>query len=134
MGVSEEELAGAGTVGEEWIHHFLAALSQGNVETVLALLADDSVVVSDGGGKVLAAIQPIVSKERVARFLLGIIRKGQQELVVDLAIELVPINGQIAVVMREGGSVTNVIFLLEKQGLMQEMYIVRNPDKLAHLQ
>ncbi|EFM12554.1 RNA polymerase, sigma-24 subunit, ECF subfamily [Paenibacillus curdlanolyticus YK9] len=134
MGVSEEELSETGSVGDEWIHQFLAALSQGKVDTVLSLLAEDAVCVSDGGGKVLAAIQPIVSRERVARFLLGIIRKEQQEATSDVTVELMPMNGQTGIVLREGGSVTSVILLQVKNGLLHDMYIVRNPDKLAHLQ
>lgn len=55
-------------LGEQWMSRFLAALEQGNVTALLALLSADAELLTDGGGKVSAAIRPIVSGERVARF------------------------------------------------------------------
>lgn len=133
MGVSEEELIGAGAVGEQWVHRFLAALSCGEVDTVLSMLAQDPVLVSDGGGKVSAASHPIETKERVARFLFGIVRKGQQEENGAISVELAELSGQTGIVIRQGGIVTTVIFLHMKRDLLQNIYLVRNPDKLAHV-
>lgn len=131
MGISEEELIGAGSVGEEWVQSFLVALSQGDVDTVLSLLAEDAVLVSDGGGKVSAAARPIETRELVARFLFGIIRKLDGS--VDPTIEFAAMNSQTGIVFREGGIITGVTFLHIKHGLLQNIYIVRNPEKLAHI-
>src|SRR3954451_5498204 len=55
---------------------FLRACSTGDLEGLVQLLADDAVVVSDGGGKAAAALVPIRGADRVARFFLGLMKKA----------------------------------------------------------
>ncbi len=131
MGITEDELIGVGSMAEEWVSRFFTALSEGNAEHVLSLLADDAMLLSDGGGKVIAAVRPVESKERVARFLIGILHQAQLEDGVAPQIEVRELNHQTAVVFRQAGSVTGVIFVNIRNGLLQNIYIVRNPDKLA---
>ncbi|WP_028594330.1 RNA polymerase sigma factor SigJ [Paenibacillus assamensis] len=135
MGVSEEELIGKGCIGEEWVQQFLAALSLGKVDKVLSMLAEDAVLLSDGGGKVTAAVNPIMTSDRVARFLLGIRRNWPQEAEGEggFAVDLAPISGQTGVVIRSNGVVQSVFFLDIRQGKVQHIYIVRNPDKLTRI-
>ena len=54
MGITEDDLIGVGSMAEEWVSRFFTALSEGDAEHVLSLLADDAVLLSDGGGKVIA--------------------------------------------------------------------------------
>ncbi|MGE7828313.1 RNA polymerase sigma-70 factor [Paenibacillus sp. NPDC093718] len=130
MGITEDDLIGVGSMAEEWVSRFFTALSEGNAEHVLSLLADDAVLLSDGGGKVIAAARPVESKERVARFLIGILHQAQLQDGVAPEIEVKELNHQTAVIFRQGGSVTGVIFVNIRKGLLQNIYIVRNPDKL----
>lgn len=130
MGITEDDLIGVGSMAEEWVSRFFTALSEGNAEHVLTLLADDAVLLSDGGGKVIAAARPVESKERVARFLIGILHQAQLEDGVALEIEVKELNHQTAVIFRQAGIVTGVIFVNIRNGLLQNIYIVRNPDKL----
>lgn len=131
MGITEDDLIGVGSMSEEWVSRFFTALSEGDAEHVLSLLAEDAVLLSDGGGKVIAAARPVESKERVARFLIGILHQAQLEDGVAPEIEVKELNFQTAVIFRQGGSVTGVIFVNIRNGLLQNIYIVRNPDKLA---
>ncbi|MCV4231626.1 RNA polymerase sigma factor SigJ [Virgibacillus sp. LDC1] len=131
MGITEDDLIGVGSMAEEWVSRFFTALSEGDAEHVLTLLADDAVLLSDGGGKVIAAARPVESKERVARFLIGILHQAQLEDGEAPEIEVRELNHQTAVIFRQGRSVTGVIFVNIRNGLLQNIYIVRNPDKLA---
>ena len=54
----------------------------GDMESLLALLSEDSTLWSDGGGKTRAALRPIYGADRVARFFFGILRKAPPGLVV----------------------------------------------------
>lgn len=49
-------------------------LTAGDAAGVAALLADDVVALSDGGGEFHAARVPVVGRDRVARFLLGLLK------------------------------------------------------------
>ncbi|MGO4107006.1 RNA polymerase sigma factor SigJ [Paenibacillus sp. YAF4_2] len=133
MGITEEELIKRGAVQQQWIEQFLGALSQGKVDEVLSLLHEDATLFSDGGGKVTSAIRPIVSAGRVAQFLLGTIRKAEQEEG-GFSVELATFGGEVGILLRQDGIVTTATFIQLKHSRAQEIYIVRNPDKLAKLQ
>ncbi|SFE41416.1 RNA polymerase sigma-70 factor, ECF subfamily [Paenibacillus algorifonticola] len=133
MGVTEQELVGAGAVSDEWAQQFLSALSEGKVDTVLSMLAGDAVLLSDGGGKVSAAIRPIQTGEHVARFLLGIIRKEGQGENDGFKIEIAQLKGQTAIMFKQQERITSAVFLHIKNELLQNIYIIRNPDKLERM-
>jgi RNA polymerase sigma-70 factor (ECF subfamily) len=59
---------------EEVTQQFIRACTDGDVETLLDVLANEVVLWTDSGGKVKAARNPIVGIEKVVRFLLGIRR------------------------------------------------------------
>ncbi|MCR8630377.1 RNA polymerase sigma factor SigJ [Paenibacillus radicis (ex Xue et al. 2023)] len=132
MGIGMEEpiLPEAGS--EEWVRRFLSALERGNVDTIVSILAKDVVLVSDGGGKTSAAVHPIKSSDLVARFLLGVIRKvphyegGWQ-------VEMTYINGQAGLIIRSGELIDTVVMLHVERNAIQNVYFVRNPDKMRHL-
>lgn len=78
IGIAPEEPIHAEAANEEWVRGILSALEQGNVDTVISMLAEDVVLVSDGGGKAFAAVHPIESRCLVVRFLFGLIRTASQ--------------------------------------------------------
>ncbi|CAI8917488.1 RNA polymerase sigma-70 factor, ECF subfamily [Brevibacillus sp. IT-7CA2] len=134
MGIDPEEshLTPEKELGEEWIGRFLSALEHGNVETLLTLLATDAVLLSDGGGKVTAALHPILSGERVASFLFGLIRSLSKRP--DISVELAPLNNQTGFLIRQDGKIDTVVFLHIEHGVIRNLYFVRNPDKLRFIE
>jgi RNA polymerase sigma-70 factor (TIGR02957 family) len=104
----------------------LAATSGGDLDRLEALLCEDVVVLTDGGGRVRAALRPIIGRTAVARLLLGISPRGPA--MVDMA--LVEVNGTQGLITTEGGRLTSV-GLVEADGeRARRIYIVLNPDKL----
>jgi RNA polymerase sigma-70 factor (ECF subfamily) len=108
---------------------FVQACTGGDVDGLKKLLADDVVSLSDGGGKVLAALNPVEGADKVARMLVGLTRKGAA----GATWELRTINGDIAVVGFLGGRVDSVLTLATDGEKITEIEIVRNPDKLSRL-
>jgi hypothetical protein len=107
------------------------ALKQGNLNQILAILDKEVVLVSDGGGKVSAVVEPISTSELVAQFLLGPLRRAST--IDGVHIEVVQINRQPAFILRSSEGIHTVgIFHVEKNRI-RNIYIVRNPDKLKHL-
>ena len=106
---------------------FLAAANEGNMAGLLAVLADDVVAVSDGGGKARAALNPIFGAERVARFIVKTAVKEPPA-----SIELVEVNGSPGVLMRgENGEVHTIMLLEVVEDRVVTLYALRNPDKLG---
>lgn len=110
---------------------FMEAASSGNFEKLISLLSEEAILVSDGGGKVRAAIFAIISRERVIAFLKGVIPKtflgdGHQ---------FAEVNGQAGVIVKQAGMPRSVIsFRLDEEGQkVERIYVMLNPDKLKHV-
>ncbi|WP_342506424.1 RNA polymerase sigma-70 factor [Sporosarcina sp. FSL K6-2383] len=132
MGISPDESVYPETESEEWVRRFLAALEQGNVDTVVAMLAKDVVLVSDGGGKAFAAANPIESRDFVARFLFGLMRKLPQYSG-GMHLEMRDINRQTGLVVYSDEGIDTVVLMHVEKNSIRNLYFVRNPDKLGHL-
>lgn len=110
---------------------FLAASTSGDVSAIAKLLANDAVLYSDGGGKRLAALNPIAGSDRIARFFTGITRKSSN--VMPRAIEPHRVNQLPGFVLRYDDGDVAVAACEVADGVIRRIYIVRNPDKLRHL-
>jgi RNA polymerase sigma-70 factor (ECF subfamily) len=115
---------------ERLLHQFLKATSDGNLEGLVALLSSEVVFHSDGGGKAPALPKPIYGPDNVARAILGGIKKFAPP---DLVRRIVEINGQPGLVTYLAGRPFLVFTLDVADGLVRNIYIVSNPEKLAHL-
>jgi RNA polymerase sigma-70 factor (ECF subfamily) len=115
---------------ERLLHQFLKATSDGNLEGLVALLSSEVVLHSDGGGKAPALPKPIYGPDKVARAILGGNKKFAPP---DLVRRMVEINGQPGLVTYLAGRPFLVFTLDVADGLVRNIYIVSNPEKLAHL-
>jgi RNA polymerase sigma-70 factor (TIGR02957 family) len=116
---------------DEMASRFFDAISGGDLNGLLNLLAPDVVMVGDGGGKGRALTEPMHGPERVGRFLLGLFRRAEKE-----GAYVVPamVNGQPGAVAYDAqGRVAGVFAIDVADGLVQTVRSVVNPDKLQHL-
>jgi RNA polymerase sigma-70 factor (TIGR02957 family) len=132
MGIDSVEEAHSEAVSPDLVHDFIIALKQGNLNKVISLLDQNVVLVADGGGKVLAAVKPIVARDRVVEFLFGTVRK--LSLVGGISpFEISEINGQPALILRSDEGIHTVVMFQVENNMIRNIYIVRNPDKLKHV-
>ena len=109
------------------LDRFLTLVATADLPGLTALLTDDAVLVSDGGGLASAARQPVVGADRVARFLLGLasrLRPGQE-------LEVGEVNGGPALLLRTGGALTHVTELVPDGDRVRGICIVVSPLKPA---
>jgi RNA polymerase sigma-70 factor (ECF subfamily) len=111
----------------EILSKFGAAVWGGDLNGLVKMLAEDATLYSDGGGKVRAAIHPIRSGQKVARFLIGI----QRKMPPDLMVEFAEINGAIGVLCRSGGKIFMIVSIDTVDDIVRGVYLVLNPDKLG---
>jgi RNA polymerase sigma-70 factor (ECF subfamily) len=109
------------------LNQFMQAASAGDLDGLTSLLAADVVMWADGGGKARgAALHPLHGPQAVAQFLVGTTRfmpEGSQ-------VELAAINGELAVILRAGGKAYVVLSITASEGVVREIRVVGNPDKL----
>jgi RNA polymerase sigma-70 factor (ECF subfamily) len=108
---------------------FVAAVGSGDVSRIQTLLAEDAVLWSDGGGVVRAARKPVEGANLIARFLVGIQKRG---FPADMGVALVRVNGEPGVHVT-GTGVHSVIALEMAEDAITAIRVVNNPEKLAHL-
>jgi RNA polymerase sigma-70 factor (ECF subfamily) len=124
-----EERAGAHPADRSLLERLVLAVSAGEVDAVMQLLAPDVVLVSDGGPRFRAARHPVVGPHRVARFLVNVAARWVDHAV---AVEIETVNGAPALVVR---SHTGAV-VVTADGVDDRVSAVRvivNPDKLGAL-
>ncbi|MGW0826671.1 RNA polymerase sigma factor SigJ [Streptomyces sp. NPDC002845] len=105
---------------------FREACETGDLAALAALLDPAVQAHSDGGGKVRAGLRPVVGRDKVARLVAGLLRKGTG---LELAEEVV--NGRSGLAARsEDGTTVAVIATGVEDGLITHMWMMLNPDKL----
>lgn len=108
------------------VARFRAATETGDLQALMDVLAPDVVLLSDGGGQVRAALQPIHGRDKVLRFLWAVAPA-------DLELEPAWVNGAPAIRFVVGGRLDGVATLVVEDGVVTRLFFVRNPDKLAAL-
>lgn len=103
----------------------------GAVRELGAMLAEDVGMYTDGGGKRPAAIRPLFGHERVLR-LLGVLA-GHYAKHGSTLVRVAFINGLPGFVTRESDGVLQTTALEIEDDRITGVYVMRNPDKLRHL-
>ncbi|MFI6926096.1 RNA polymerase sigma-70 factor [Nonomuraea spiralis] len=106
---------------------FMEAAGGGDLDALTELLHEDVVLWNDGGGKVRAALRPIFGRRKVSGFIGGLLSRYDFSQA-----RLVEVNGRPALWTRVGGN-DQLIALDVRDGRIQELYGLSNPDKLARV-
>jgi RNA polymerase sigma-70 factor, ECF subfamily len=114
---------------KQLVERFLAAMRDGDADTLLALLAEEVTLYSDGGGKVRAAIFPICTRERVLAFLLGVAKKTSAFR----AGRMANVNGMPGLLCVRDNRLFAVMSCSVRSGRVEAIYLILNPEKLRHV-
>ena len=110
---------------------FFAALQAGDVEGLAGVLADDVVFYGDGGGKAPAVRHPLLGAVAVARFLAGLVRRGEG---MGVHLERTSANGEAALrVSAPDGATLSMLMVHVDGGRVSVVGNQLNPEKLRHL-
>ena len=126
----QRRFAASPEVHAHLLQHFLLACQGGDLAALTKLLAKDSTVWADGGGKATATLRPVFGQGKVVRLVLGITRK----LPPGLRVSIEEINSAPALVAWNESHLEFVSMFDISDQHIQNLYTVRNPDKLVFLQ
>jgi RNA polymerase sigma-70 factor, ECF subfamily len=110
---------------------FHQAIRTGDVTGFGRLLAEDAILYTDGGGKRNAPLHPIRGSDKIIRFFTGIARKGRLEPIA--AIHRGVLNGRPGFVFIHDDGTVETLTIEIHEGRVAAIYVVRNPEKLAHI-
>jgi RNA polymerase sigma-70 factor (ECF subfamily) len=118
--------------GLEIAQAFFAASRGGEIGRLGEMLAHDVSLYSDGGGKRPAAARVMVGLDEVTRTFaaIGRLMRGQAGTLIRYAY----VNGLPGFVTREPDGLLQTTALLIEGDKVQAVYVMRNPDKLQHLE
>ncbi len=113
---------------------FMAATQSGDLNALTELLASDVRIVTDGGGRVPAALEVIDGAHHAARFLVGVTRKRPGAWWRDdFTLRFATLNGLPGIIVdAPEGPVQTAAFQIEGE-VIRALYVVRNSEKLRHL-
>ncbi|MFJ8664073.1 RNA polymerase sigma-70 factor [Streptomyces sp. NPDC093795] len=103
---------------------FQHAIETGDLQHLLDMIAPDVVLLTDGGGAVPAALQPVIGAHAVAHLLSRL---------TSTALQPAQLNGHPALILRTGGEIDTVLAVRLEGGLITGLYAVRNPEKLTRI-
>jgi RNA polymerase sigma-70 factor (TIGR02957 family) len=117
---------------DELTQRFFAAIEEGDLTGLEALLAHDVELTGDGGGKVPALARTLRGRGRVARTVINWVRAADR--IPELALRPVEVNGGPgALYLDSQQRVVAVLALDIRGGQIAGINSVVNPDKLAHV-
>jgi RNA polymerase sigma-70 factor (ECF subfamily) len=112
---------------EATFERFMAAVTSGDLQALVEVLAPDVVLIADGGGLVRAARKPLVGAETVVAFLARVADLS------GLVATTTWLNGMLGARFDLGGDVTAVSVVIQNDRITR-IYAIRNPNKLGRLE
>ncbi len=117
---------------ERLLAAFAQAAISGDLTALKTVLAEDAVLLSDGGGRKVAALNPIRGADNIARFIASIVRK-LGETKAQTGAQVARVNGAPALMLYLNGELDQVQMIAAENGRIGALYLVRNPEKLMAL-
>ena len=111
------------------LDRFVNAVQTQDKEALLALFAETATWTSDGGGKARAALKVVRGRERVVRFVMGVLARHTDKF----SFAPVTVNNEAGLAIRTlDGTLFSVISARTDGARILDMFTVLNPDKLPH--
>ncbi|OAJ61729.1 RNA polymerase subunit sigma-24 [Paraburkholderia ginsengiterrae] len=108
---------------------FVQAMERGDFPAINALLAEDAMLVGDGGGRVPSLPRPMAGGRRIAQlfYAWSLRYRGRQ------CVKLVMLNGQWALLRFIEDKLESATSFETDGAHMVHIHVQRNPDKLARI-
>jgi RNA polymerase sigma-70 factor (TIGR02957 family) len=117
------------TEQQQVVERFLAALTTGDVQGLMDVLAPDVILVADGGGLAPAVLHPLEGIERVVALLSGF-----PQIAPGAEVGTLLLNGAVAARIDSAGDFNTAITFVVEDGRITRIYAIRNPHKLGRLE
>lgn len=109
------------------VRSFKTAWQTGDLAALIDVLDPEATAITDGGGLVSAALEPLHGPEAIARFLIGVYERQP-----DLTIREELVGGEPGLVATDTHDRTLAVLALtaNADGKINQVWAIRNPEKL----
>jgi RNA polymerase sigma-70 factor, ECF subfamily len=117
------------------IQKFLVAMQSADATALMAVLADEAVLKSDGGGKVKVSSTGIYGADRIARLIQRghLVPRHLRAQAHRVVRQIAPVNGEPGIVTFLDGKPISTLSLTTDGLRVLAIYQMLNPDKLTHV-
>ena len=109
------------------VRDFKEAWEAKDINALIGLLDPDATAIADGGGLVVAFLEPIEGCEQIARAWIEIAKRGYSSTTF---LECM-VNGQPGLVAQQDGVTVSVFAFQIADDRIKHIWVVRNPEKLG---
>ncbi|WP_077488487.1 RNA polymerase sigma-70 factor [Sinomonas mesophila] len=114
---------------QEVVERFLKAVTTGDVQGLMDVLAPDVVLIADGGGVAQAVRVPVYGAKKVTNLL-----RSFPEAALNPKIALLWLNGGLGIRIDDEAGGPSLISLVVEDGRIARIFAMRNPNKLGYLE
>jgi RNA polymerase sigma-70 factor (ECF subfamily) len=127
-------LTGTPTSRRAAAERFARAFASGDGSELTTMLRNDVSMWTDGGGKATAARRPLIGRDEVVNFLVGLYRTAQTTgRLPDVSWAIEEVNSEPALVVRLDQHLESIFVVSIDNDVISEIRVIRNPDKLARI-
>jgi RNA polymerase sigma-70 factor (ECF subfamily) len=113
-------------VQKDLVQQYMTVIGRGDVKALEKLLNEHISVISDGGGKVTAFMNPIHGIKSVTALLQGLFKKGYGQS----HSEFGWVNHQPAIFYYDEGKLMTVQIFAIENNQFEQIFYIRNPEKM----
>lgn len=113
---------------QQVMERFVAAVTAGDVQGLMDVLAPDVVLLADGGGIAQAVLVPVVGVKKVVNLL-----RPFPAVSVNPVISTIWLNGAVGVRIEDTVGGTTLVSCVVEDGRITRIFAMRNPHKLTRL-
>ena len=106
------------------------AIQAHDKDALMGLLAEEATWTSDGGGKAKAALKVVRGADHVARFAVGVFRRGTHLL----EFRKTDVNGEPGIAVLYQGKPFSIMSIRTDGARILDVYAILNPDKLKSIE
>jgi RNA polymerase sigma-70 factor (ECF subfamily) len=107
------------------VRDFKRAWQAGDITALIALLDPDATATGDGGGRVNAALQPVVGAHEIATYFAGFVRRAPTMTLLER-----PVNGQPGLIAQLDGATVAVYAFDIAATRITRIWAILNPEKI----
>jgi RNA polymerase sigma-70 factor (ECF subfamily) len=116
------------TEQQQVVERFVAAVTAGDVQGLMDVLAPDVVLIADGGGVAQAVRVPVVGAKKVMNLL-----RPYPVVAVNPSVATIRLNGAVGVRIDDEVGGTTIVSVEIEDGRIKRIFAMRNPHKLTRL-